>query len=154
MGGGGAAGAREFDVPIIDAAVVEELFGGGEDRDFGGNGDLAETRESEIGIAKGGEMIAVFGDVLSDLLRSFRFDGVDEKKRGVTGVVCADVLDGWSITIRNGAVGADEKKDDDFGAGATEGVNRFAIEVQCGGSRGLREAEAGGNAQTEHDERE
>jgi len=89
VGGGSASGTGEFHVPIVDATVVQKLFGGREDRHFGGDGDLTEARESQIRVAKGQQTIAIIDQVMTDLVGSFGFDGVDQEKRGVSGVMGA-----------------------------------------------------------------
>ena len=138
MGSGRTASAGEFDVPIVDAAVVQELFGRGKHRDFGSDSDFGEARKSEIGVAEGRETVTVIAQVLADLLRRFGFDWVEEKERRAARVMSAEVLDGWRIAIRNRAIRTNEKKHDDFRPRETKRIGGAAVKIQYGNARGLR----------------
>ena len=131
------AGAAKLDVPIIYAAMIDELFLSRKNSGLWSDMHFALAGEHQVRVAQCREMIPIFLQMVPDLLRRFGSDGVDEKKCCVFVITAAQFLNRWSIPICDWAIRPNEKEYNGLRLSHSKWIYRASIKVQDGFARTL-----------------
>ena len=100
---------------------------------------MREFNERVLRIAEGWKLVAEAAQVFADFFRRFGLVRINEEERSFGFVAGAELLDQRSVTIGDGAIGANENEDDEFAVRGGEWVSGPAIKIERAGLRcGLR----------------
>src|SRR5262249_3800096 len=125
----GAGAGRTF-VPIVDAAVVEQVALRIENRGFWSDGGARKFDEGMIRIAERGDGVAILFQVFADFGgRSFPV-GVEEGELWFGRIRFVQLLQRRRINIYVRTVSSNEDKDSNFPLGSFDGVEGFAVQPE------------------------